>query len=56
MNKVLSWAFAATLICSAMVFTFGPNVSDAHTLNEHVEISSIERAWLYLLEVLKHIK
>ncbi len=27
-----------------------------HTLNEHVEISSIERAWLYLLEVLKHIK
>jgi len=37
------------------IFTFGPNVYDAHTLNEHVEISSIERAWMYLLELLKHI-
>jgi len=38
---------------SMQIFTFGPNVSDAHTLNEHVEISSIERAWKYMVELLK---
>ena len=35
---------------SMQIFTFGPNVSDAHTINEHVEISSIEHAWAYLLD------
>ena len=40
---------------SMQIFTFGPNVSDAHTINEHVEISSIERAWKYMLELLKKI-
>ena len=38
---------------SMQIFTFGPNVSDAHTINEHVEISSIEHAWTYLLELLR---
>lgn len=38
---------------SMQIFTFGPNVSDAHTINEHVEISSIEHAWAYLLELLR---
>ena len=37
------------------IFTFGPNVSDAHTINEHVEISSVERAWEYILELLKNM-
>ena len=41
---------------SMQIFTFGPNVSDAHTINEHVEISSIEHVWEYLLELLKNIK
>jgi dipeptidase D len=40
---------------SMQIFTFGPNVNDAHTINESVEISSIERAWKYMLELLKHI-
>ena len=26
-----------------------------HTINEHVEISSVERAWKYMLELLKKI-
>ena len=41
---------------SMQIFTFGPNVSDAHTINEHVEIGSVERAWEYMLELLKNIK
>ena len=41
---------------SMQIFTFGPNVSDAHTINEHVEISSIEHVWEYMLELLKNIK
>ena len=41
---------------SMLIFTFGPTVSDAHTINEHVEISSVERAWEYMLELLKNIK
>ena len=40
---------------SMQIFTFAPNVSDAHTINEHVEISSVERAWKYMLELLKKI-
>ena len=38
------------------IFTFGPNVYDAHTIDEHVEISSIEHVWKYTLELLKNIK
>ena len=41
---------------SMQIFTFGPNVYDAHTINEHVEIGSVERAWEYMLELLKNIK
>ena len=40
---------------SMQIFTFGPNVYDAHTINEHVEIGSIEHAWKYTLELLKNI-
>ena len=40
---------------SMQIFTFGPNVYDAHTINEHVEISSIEHTWKYMLELLKKI-
>ena len=40
---------------SMQIFTFGPNVSDVHTINEHVEISSVERAWEYMLELLKNM-
>ena len=47
--------FFAVSYPSMQIFTFGPNVSDAHTINEHVEISSVERAWEYMLELLKNM-
>lgn len=36
--------------------SFGPDIKDAHTPNEHLSISSTERVYEYLLEVLKSIK
>lgn len=35
--------------------SFGPNLYDVHTPNEHMSISSVQRTWDYLLEVLKNI-
>jgi len=37
------------------IISFGPNMYDVHTPNEHISISSIERTWKYLLGVLKEI-
>lgn len=37
------------------VISFGPNLYDVHTPNEHMSISSVRRMWEYLLEVLKNI-
>ncbi|MEK3884500.1 aminoacyl-histidine dipeptidase [Paenibacillus sp. PL2-23] len=34
----------------------GPNLYEIHTPQEHLSISSVERTWLYLQEVLRHIK
>ncbi len=36
--------------------SFGPNLYDVHTPNEHMSISSVQRMWQYLLEVLKSVK
>lgn len=36
--------------------SFGPNLYDVHTPNEHMSISSVRRMWEYLLEVLKNVK
>jgi dipeptidase D len=36
--------------------SFGPNLYDVHTPDEHMSISSVQRTWEYLLEVLKNIK
>lgn len=38
------------------MISFGPNIFDVHTPNEHMSISSVERCYKYLLEVLKEIK
>ncbi|AOR22666.1 aminoacyl-histidine dipeptidase [Clostridium taeniosporum] len=38
------------------MISFGPDIFDAHTPNEHMSISSVERVWAYLLEVLKELK
>ncbi|MBU3110869.1 aminoacyl-histidine dipeptidase [Clostridium lacusfryxellense] len=36
--------------------SFGPNMYDVHTPNEHLSISSTDRMWDYLVAVLKEIK
>jgi len=36
--------------------SFGPNVYDVHTPNEHLSISSTDRMWDYLIAILKEIK
>ncbi|KGM94837.1 aminoacyl-histidine dipeptidase [Clostridium botulinum] len=38
------------------MISFGPNMYDVHTPNERVSISSVERNYDYLIEVLKRIK
>lgn len=38
------------------MISFGPNLYDVHTPDEHFSISSTERTWQYLLTVLKEIK
>lgn len=35
--------------------SLGPNIFDVHTPNEHFSISSTEKVWNYLLEVLKNM-
>ncbi|MDS0528006.1 aminoacyl-histidine dipeptidase [Clostridium sp. SHJSY1] len=37
------------------MISFGPDIRDAHTPEEHLSISSTERVWEYLLEILKEI-
>ena len=36
--------------------SIGPDMQDIHTSEEKLSISSVERVWKYLLEVLKRIK
>lgn len=38
------------------MISFGPDMYDVHTPEEHFSISSLERSWNYLLEVLKSVK
>ncbi|MCX7694376.1 MAG: aminoacyl-histidine dipeptidase [Caloramator sp.] len=38
------------------MISFGPNLYDVHTPDEHISISSVKRMWDYLLAVLKEIK
>lgn len=38
------------------MISFGPDLFDVHTPNEHFSIASIQRSWDYLLEVLKELK
>lgn len=38
------------------MISFGPNMYDVHTPNEHLSISSTKRTWDYLLAVLKELK
>lgn len=38
------------------MISFGPNIFDVHTPDEHISISSTQRTWDYLLAVLKELK
>lgn len=38
------------------MISFGPNLYDVHTPDEHMSISSVQRMWDYLVEVLKNVK
>lgn len=38
------------------MISFGPNLFDVHTPEEHMSIKSVKNVWEYLLEVLKEIK
>jgi dipeptidase D len=38
------------------MISFGPNIYDVHTPDEHISISSVERTYDYLLRVLKELK
>lgn len=38
------------------MISFGPDIRDAHTPQEHLSISSTQNVWEFLLEVLKEIK
>ncbi|EKN40681.1 aminoacyl-histidine dipeptidase, partial [Clostridium botulinum CFSAN001627] len=47
--------FKGTMKDTDMI-SFGPNLYDVHTPNEHLSISSVERIWKFLVELLKNIK
>lgn len=38
------------------MISFGPNLYDVHTPDEHMDICSVQRMWDYLVEVLKNVK
>lgn len=38
------------------MISFGPDLMDVHTANEHMSISSVARMWDFLVELLKEIK
>ena len=37
------------------MISFGPNITGPHSPDEQVQISSVQKFWSYLLEVLKQI-
>ncbi|ACA53603.1 aminoacyl-histidine dipeptidase [Clostridium botulinum] len=47
--------FKGTMKDTDMI-SFGPDLYDVHTPNEHLSISSVERIWRFLVELLKNIK
>lgn len=53
----LECALFAEKFCGEMdMISMGPDMSGVHTVQEKMSISSVERTWKYLLEVLKNLK
>lgn len=44
------------ILPEADAISFGPNLYDVHTPNEHMNIPSVERTWKFLLAYLKNLK
>jgi len=43
--------------CPGMeMISFGPNIRGAHSPDERVEIKSVNKSWIYFVEVLKRLK
>ena len=63
-NEPIIMALHAGLECGLLLekmphaeaISFGPNIYDVHTPNEHLSISSTENTWKFLLAVLKSMK
>ena len=63
-NEPIIMALHAGLECGLLLekmphaeaISFGPNMYDVHTPNEHLSISSTENTWKFLLAVLKSMK
>lgn len=47
--------FKESMIDTDMI-SFGPNIIDPHTPNEHLDLASAKRYWEFLLELLKNLK
>ena len=37
------------------MISFGPNIKGAHSPDERAQISSVQKFWIFVLEILKHI-
>ncbi|GIM29195.1 aminoacyl-histidine dipeptidase [Clostridium polyendosporum] len=48
--------FTERLGADVDMISFGPNMYDVHTPNEHLSISSVKNVWDFLLNVLKELK
>jgi dipeptidase D len=37
------------------MISFGPNIKGAHSPDERAQISSVQKFWIFVLEILKNI-
>ncbi|MFR9071446.1 MAG: M20/M25/M40 family metallo-hydrolase, partial [Paraclostridium sp.] len=47
--------FKEKLPSDVEIISFGPNIFDVHTINEHIDIESVERFYIFLIELLENI-
>ena len=49
------WSFKEKMADVDMI-SFGPNLYDVHTPDEHMSISSVEKMWNFTKKLLENIK
>lgn len=47
--------FKEKLPSDVEIMSFGPNIFDVHTINEHIDIKSAEKIYIFLIELLENI-